>query len=207
MTTMTSRRGQRDVARFDAWSERYDRSWLQRAFFGPVHAHVVAVANQAVPQADTVLDVGCGTGQLMQRLAQAYPTARLAGIDAAPGMARLAARRHRVAAVVGVAEQLPFRTGSVQLLISTISFHHWGDQRRGLAEVRRVLAPGGHVLLTDPTVTAWLRPLFTVARARDRFHTAAELDAMLGEAGLCTRRRSLVPGMWEAVAVTVAVPV
>ncbi|HXP15144.1 MAG TPA: methyltransferase domain-containing protein [Actinomycetes bacterium] len=205
---MPSRRDQqqRDVARFDQWSERYDRSWLQRVFFGPVHAHVIAVANQAVPQPRTVLDVGCGTGRLLQRLAQAYPTAQLAGLDAAPGMAVVAARRHRIAAVVGVAEHLPFRTRSVQLLVSTISFHHWGDQRRGLAEVRRVLAPGGHLLLTDPVVTGWLRPFFALVRARDRFHTAAELDAMLGDAGLRPRRRSPVPGTWGAVAVTVAMP-
>jgi ubiquinone/menaquinone biosynthesis C-methylase UbiE len=206
--SMTSRRDQRqrDIARFDAWSERYDRSWLQRMFFGPVHAQVIVVARKAVPQACTVLDVGCGTGRLLQRLAQAYPTARLVGVDAAPGMALVAARRHRIAAAVGVAEQLPFRTGSVQLLVSTISFHHWGDQRRGLAEVRRVLAPGGHLLLTDPIVTGWLRPFFVAARARDRFHTAAELDAMLGDAGLGAVRRSLVPKMWGAVAVTVAAP-
>jgi ubiquinone/menaquinone biosynthesis C-methylase UbiE len=142
--SMTSRRHQRDVARFDAWSDRYDRSWLQRVFFGPVHAHVGAVAGQAVPQARTVLDVGCGTGRLLQRLARAYPTARLVGVDAAPGMAHVAARRHRIAAVIGVAEQLPFRTGSVQLLVSTISFYHWGDQARGLEEARRVLRPSSH---------------------------------------------------------------
>jgi ubiquinone/menaquinone biosynthesis C-methylase UbiE len=205
---MTSRRDQhqRDVARFDAWSQRYDRSWLQRVFFGPVHAHVIAVAEKAVPQARNVLDVGCGTGRLLQRLAQAYPTARLVGGDAAAGMALVAVRRHRIAAVVGVAEQLPFRIGSVQLLVSTISMHHWGDQRRGLAEVRRVLAPGGLLLLTDPIVTGWLRPFFVVGRARDRFHTAAELDVMLGDAGLRATHRSPVPGMWGAVAVTVAVP-
>jgi len=197
----------RDVARFDAWSQRYDRSWLQRAVFGPVQAHVVAVATQVAPQAGTVLDVGCGTGRLLERLAHAYPAAHLFGVDAAPGMALVAARRRRIATMVGVAERLPFRTGSVELLVSTISLHHWSDQRRGLAEVRRVLAPGGRLLLADPIVTAWLRPFFVVARARDRFHTQAALDAMLTRAGLQPTRRSMVPGMWGAVAMTVAAAV
>jgi hypothetical protein len=70
-----------------------------------------------------------------------------------------------------------------------------------------VLVPDGHLLLTDPMVTAWLQPFLALARARDRFHTAAELDAMFGDAGLRATRRSLVPGTWGAVAVTVAVPV
>ncbi len=204
--TSCSRRGHCDVARFDAWSERYDHSWLQRAFFGPVQAHVVTVATQTTPQPATILDVGCGTGQLLERLARAYPAAHLAGVDPAPGMARVARYRHQLPVVVGVAEQLPFRTGSVALLVSTISFHHWSDQPRGLAEVRRVLAPGGRLLLADAIVTAWLRPFFVVGRARGRFHTTAELDSLLGEAGLRLTMRSLVPGMWGAVAVTVAAP-
>jgi ubiquinone/menaquinone biosynthesis C-methylase UbiE len=203
---MTSRQHQRDVARFDAWSQRYDRSWMQRALFDRVQTHVVAVAARAAPGPRTVLDVGCGTRRLLRRLAQAYPGAHLAGVDAAPGMARVAARRNGVASVVGVAEQLPFRTGSVQLLVSTISFHHWTDQRRGLAEVRRVLAPDGHLLLADPLVTVWLRPFFALACSRGRFHTAAELDALLTQAGLRPTSRSATPGLWGAVAVTVAVP-
>src|SRR4029450_10177505 len=150
------------------------------------------------PRRAPVLDVGCGTRRLLERLGRAYPTARLAGVDAAVGMAAVAARRHRIAALVGIAEQLPFRTGSVELLVSTISFHHWGDQRRGLAEGRGVRSPGGHLLLTDPIVTGWLRPFYAIGRARDRFHTAAELEAMLGAAWLPPPRRSAVPGMCGA---------
>jgi ubiquinone/menaquinone biosynthesis C-methylase UbiE len=101
------------------------------------------VAKQTTPQARTVLDVGCGTGRLLERLAKAYPTARLAGVDAASGMAQVAARRHRIAAAVGTAERLLFRTGSVELLVSTISFHHWTDQRRGLAESVACSPPAG----------------------------------------------------------------
>jgi SAM-dependent methyltransferase len=68
--------------------------------------------------------------------------------------------------------------------MSTISFHHWSDQRAGLREIARVLAPGGGFVLADHFVTSWQWPFFAGRGRRDRFHTPAEIDAMLGEAGL-----------------------
>jgi malonyl-CoA O-methyltransferase len=199
-----ARRAERDVARFDAWSERYDRSPLQRALFDRVQARVVEAAREAAPGARSILDVGCGTGRLLLRLGEAYPAARLTGVDPAPGMARIAGHRDGIAAMVGVAERLPLRAGSADLVVTTMSFHHWADQRLGLAEIRRVLAPGGHLLLADAVATAWLRPVLALARARPRFHTGRELDAMLADVGLGPARRLPVPGLWGAVAVTVA---
>ncbi len=198
------RRAERDVARFDAWAERYDRSPLQRAFFDRVQARVVAAALEASPGPRSIVDVGCGTGRLLLRLGRAYPAARLTGVDPAPGMARIAGHRDRITALVGVAERLPLLAGSTDLVVTTMSFHHWADQRRGLAEIRRVLAPGGHLLLADAVATAWLRPFLALARARSRFHTGAELDAMVAGAGLGPARRLPVPGLWRAIAVTVA---
>jgi SAM-dependent methyltransferase len=43
-------------------------------------------------------------------------------------------------------------------MLSTHSFHHWHDQSAGIAEVGRVLASDGHVLLADPFAIGWLRP-------------------------------------------------
>jgi ubiquinone/menaquinone biosynthesis C-methylase UbiE len=203
--TTGRRRYRRDVGRFDAWSDRYDQSALQRRFFERVQGQVVALARQAVPDPGTILDVGCGTGRLLDRLALAYPAARLVGVDPARGMARVAARRHRVSAVVGTAEDLPLRTGSIDLLLTTVSFHHWRDQRRGLAELRRLLAADtGYLLIADITLTGWARPFAALARARDRVHTGPELDAMLREAGLRPRGRVPVPGLGGLVTVTVA---
>ena len=118
---------------------------------------------------------------------------------------RVAARKAGVTATVAAAEALPFPCGAVDLLLTTMSFHHWADQRRGLAEARRVLAPGGRLLLVDTNVTWWLRPFFAVARARKRHHTGRELDAMLAEAGLRPAGRSAVPGLWGGVAVSIGI--
>ena len=61
----------RDVGHFDEWSESYDRSRLQREIFDPVHEHIVRVASREVPSAQVLLDVGCGTGRLLERVGRA----------------------------------------------------------------------------------------------------------------------------------------
>ena len=105
------------------------------------------------PAPGRVLDVGCGTGYLLGRLAARASQAEvLAGIDAAPAMieaARGAAADVRLRFVVGVAEQLPWPAASFDLVVITTSFDHWADQRAGLAECARVLAPGGCLVLAD----------------------------------------------------------
>jgi ubiquinone/menaquinone biosynthesis C-methylase UbiE len=135
-----------------------------------------------------MLDVGCGTGALLRQAAGVFPSAALTGIDPATGMVQVARRRwaqNRSATFVNAgAEHLPFVDGTFDLVMSTVSFHHWADQQLGLREIRRVLAPGGVFLLTDAFAISWLRLIFAVGRSRDRFHTPAEIEMMLRGAGL-----------------------
>jgi len=92
----------------------------------------------------------------------------------------------------GAAEALPFADATFDLVVSSMSFHHWADQRTGLGEVRRVLATGG------------LRLAFGAAGTRGRFHTPAELDAMLDAQGLTTIGRGVLPRMGSSVQVVVS---
>ena len=89
----------------------------------------------------------------MGRLTACAPQAEiLAGIDAAPAMievATAAAADDRPRFVVGAAERLPWPASTFDLVVSMTSFDHWADQRAGLAECARVLAPGGCLVLAD----------------------------------------------------------
>lgn len=106
---------------------------------------------------EAVLDVGCGTGTLALLAQQRVgATGRVAGIDPAPRqIARAhakAARRHAPLDLqIGVIEQLPFSDQSFDVVLSTLMMHHLPDdlKRRGLAEVARVLRPGGRVVIVD----------------------------------------------------------
>jgi SAM-dependent methyltransferase len=99
-----------------------------------------------------VLDVGIGTGLASLPLAQRG--ARVTGIDPSPGMLALAqVRLPGSELVVGRAEQLPFADGSFDAAIACETFH-WVDQPAALAELARVVRPGGSVAIWWSTLSA-----------------------------------------------------
>ena len=94
-----------------------------------------------------VLEVGCGTGRNLWR----YP-AGVSVIGLEPSLDALAAARRRVPGarlVCGSAEALPFPDASFDTVVSGLVFCSVPDPARGLAEVRRVLAPGGHLRMME----------------------------------------------------------
>jgi ubiquinone/menaquinone biosynthesis C-methylase UbiE len=100
--------------------------------------------------------------------------------------------------VQGAAEDLPFDSASFDLVVSSMSFHHWADQRAGLGEIRRVLAPGGLFALADGVAIGWLRLAFRMTVKRERVHTPLELDSMLAAQALRTIGCGVLPRMGGA---------
>src|SRR5689334_12163722 len=102
---------------------------------------------------DRVADIGCGPGSAV-RVAAAHG-AQVTGIDPSPvalRMARILSRNSPAGQVTyspGSAEQLPLPEESVTVVWSISSVHHWADPAAGCAEIHRVLAPGGRVLLAE----------------------------------------------------------
>jgi ubiquinone/menaquinone biosynthesis C-methylase UbiE len=108
-----------------------------------------ALAN--VASGDRVLDLGCGPGDLAADLARAG--ARVIAVDVAQAALDRARTRHpeldlRLIALDG---PLPFADGDFDAVWSSEVIEHVADTARWLSEVRRVLAPGGRVLLTTPS--------------------------------------------------------
>jgi ubiquinone/menaquinone biosynthesis C-methylase UbiE len=122
------------------------------------------VARRAVAMAPAgqAADLGSGPGYLVTRLARTAPGLQVTGIDLSDEMlleaervARLSGLADRIAFKEGDAAQIPFRDGSLDLVVSTLSLHHWSDPIAVLDEVARVLRPptkdqpGGSLLIFD----------------------------------------------------------
>lgn len=103
-----------------------------------------------------IVDIGAGPGGLAVVLAEQIPDARVTTVDIDTAMASLAAARmtregldDRVHITVGDVAALPLADHSVDLVTSSFSVHHWPHAEGGFAEVRRVLRPGGRVIIYD----------------------------------------------------------
>ncbi len=119
-----------------------------------LHRDLVDAAEIAAGQ--QVLEIGCGTGNLALQIAERFPDAHVCGLDPDPRALTIArAKARRRGATVqwdeGSATQLPYPDASMDRVVSSLMFHHVDgtDRERVLAEVRRVLRPGGQLHLVD----------------------------------------------------------
>ncbi len=154
----------------------------------------MVVEMAGIKPGDRVLDVGCGTGNLTLTAATAVgPSGSVAGIDASPEMidkSRMNAERsgRGVDFQVGLIEKIPYPAASFDLVINRLMIHHLPDdlKRRGLAEILRVLRPGGSLFIADfrPNSSTLLGHLvLAFSRHRMMQTDLSGLVAMVKEAG------------------------
>lgn len=142
---------------------RYDlHEWLTDTFMfrGKVRELRQKTVDMAgIQPGEAVLDVGCGTGTLLMKAARRVGHAgRVVGIDPAHQQivrARTKAARHNtpIEFQIGAIEQLAFPDQTFDVVFSTLMMHHLPAplKRQGLAEIIRVLKPGGRLVITDFT--------------------------------------------------------
>lgn len=114
----------------------------------------VAVRVLGSHPAPTIVDLGSGPGVFALELARRLPKAQVIGVEPAAVMRAAAIHAATLAGVTatfvpGEAEDLPLADASVDLVVSTLSLHHWRDPSAALREITRVLGPHGRALIVD----------------------------------------------------------
>jgi ubiquinone/menaquinone biosynthesis C-methylase UbiE len=159
---------------------------MARRLLRGVYRQLAKDIASTAPDNGTVLDVGTGPGVLLVELARCRADLRLTGVDPASDMVAVAERNlnefaPRATARVGDVGDLPFPDQSFDLIVSSLSLHHWEDPDAAVAELARVLRPGGRLVIYDfrfapfdaLTSAARTRSLFTgelPRRTRIRAH-------------------------------------
>ena len=105
---------------------------------------------------DSLLDVGCGSGNLIVEIAQKYNSIDLIGIDISDEILELAKQRaiknelnERIKFEIGNVENLPFLDNSIDFIISSLSLHHWANSKIAFKELVRTLKGDGLLLIFD----------------------------------------------------------
>ena len=126
--------------------------------YGEYATNRLAIERVGLPADAAILDIGCGTGAALRHAATLGARGALVGVDPVPRMVEIAEERRGEAPLrllVGAAEALPVDDSSFDVVLAFDSYDHWRDPPRGLAEVRRVLRPGGRfVVVKDGGVPA-----------------------------------------------------
>ena len=175
-------------------TDRAGRAVLQRMNLS--HAAVTSWGLRHVEIRDdfTILDVGCGGGRTIDRMAAMAPHGKVFGIDYSPESAATARETNqrwieqgRVEIQQGTVSQLPYPDRSFDLVTAVETHYYWPDLPRDVSEVMRVLKPGGHFVIIAETYRGrrndWLfRPAMTLL-LRAEYLTPAEHRALLADAG------------------------
>jgi ubiquinone/menaquinone biosynthesis C-methylase UbiE len=127
---------------------------LARTLMRGFYHRLAADAEGAVPPGGAVLDVGTGPGVLLAELAKHRPDVHVTGVDLSADMAAAATRNlarygDRATARVADVADLPFADGSFDLVVTSLSVHHWEHPETAVPELARVLRPGGRLYVYD----------------------------------------------------------
>ncbi|MBU1051000.1 MAG: methyltransferase domain-containing protein [Nanoarchaeota archaeon] len=135
---------------FNNWSKKYDSSLLQKFFFHPIQQTVIQNIARHTDEEFSLLDVGCGTGKMLNQISRKWPNAQLTGADISEKMITQSQQKNpSLEFKTANAQDLPFEDNTFNYTTNTVSFHHYPEPQTAVNEFYRVTKPCGVVLIAD----------------------------------------------------------
>lgn len=170
-----------EPAEYDLMDAAEARMWWYRALHARACDALAGVTGR-------VLDAGCGTGGLLAALHRTNPSLALTGVEWSAPAARRARTKSGAAVACGSVNALPFAAAAFDAAVATdVLCHAAVDMTAALAELRRVLRPGGRLVINMPAYQ-WLHAAHDRRVHNARRTTAADLRASLEQAGFAEVR-------------------
>ncbi|MEW6207569.1 MAG: class I SAM-dependent methyltransferase [Acidobacteriota bacterium] len=171
---------------YRAMFELEDRLW----WYTGMRAITAAILDKRLPIGPfRLLDAGCGTGFSLAWMKQRYPNAEGFGVDVSLDASRFWSRRNLDTVALAPVESLPFASNEFDLVTCFDVIYQLtvDEARRAVAEMQRVLRPGGLLLIREPAYN-WMRGAHDLAIGTRHRYTKKRLCALLREQGFSIKR-------------------
>lgn len=159
--------------KFDKYAKQYDSGWMGGA---SSRFYKDLIKEVDVKENDSVLDVGCGTGTILNYISDRVEINGY-GIDVSENMIEVAKNKDKKCCFkIGSSDELPFNDSSMDVIIACMAYHHFPNQEKFRKEAFRVLKPGGKLYICDPRFPGIVR---------------WGLNTFCDDAGFCSTKRNI----------------
>ncbi len=175
---------------FNRWASTYDFGLFQ---FWMKKFQVPAIKEIDFSKKPRILDISCGTGELLRSLAKTGKS-KLYGVDIAQKMLDKARKKLPAKVKLQKADvhRLPFKADTFDYVLTTEAFHHYYDQKKALREMSRVSRKGGRVIVVD--INFFFRPVHFLFQKLEpgnvKINSREEMKKLFVEAGLNVEKQS-----------------
>jgi len=194
---------------FRKWTERY--IWLDSKYTHP-HYHnwlIKEIFSPALDKKDRIIDIGCGAGGLSRKLARIVTEGEVVGLDISEWyIKKLNQSKKRdksgdyknLVFVLGSSEDIPYPDDYFDYAVCSETFGFWSEPEKGLAEVKRVLKPGGklYIINSYQGAQAWVKitvKVFSLFFAyKEKLYSSQEYREFFERAGFTAVEQKEVMG-------------
>jgi ubiquinone/menaquinone biosynthesis C-methylase UbiE len=184
---------------FSKWSHFYDSKLIKLLYFDRVQPSILeelaGIIKKFSGKTLRCVDVACGTGEIIFKLASQFPDIEFIGTDFSEAMLRVARVKCSMLPntqfVLANVQELPFEHDAFDLSICTDALHHFSSPAESFAEIRRITKKGGHVFVADPANDTFLKKIIlklfgTIFDKPQKYYSREEVEDLLAHTNFTT---------------------